>query len=168
MTDRERLKGRCGEGDVLAIYEKLRAEGSLAEFCRQFMHDEDHRVIRNALWVLTKARKVEMRMLQPMLNDLIELAMATDNSTVRRLSLNIVERLTLHEEDIRTDFLDFCLEHMTDTEEPPGIQSLCMKLAFRMCSFYPELAGEFQRTIEAMEMEYYSPAVRSVRNRIIF
>ena len=76
-------------------------------------------------------------------------------------------KLKMSEDDLRTDFLDFCFQHMMDIEEYPGIQSVCMKLAFRMCSFYPELMDELKRTIEAMEIDYYKPAVKSVRNRIL-
>ena len=94
-------------------------------------------------------------------------AMQTANSSVRRLSLNIVERLEMSEEDLRTDFLDFCFEHMIDVGEFSGIQSVCMKLAFRMCKFYPELMGELKRTLEAMEIDYYKPAVKCVRNKIL-
>ena len=42
-----------------------------------------------------------------------------------------------------------------------------MKLAFRMCGFYPELMDEFRRTLEAMEISYYKPAVKCVRNKIL-
>lgn len=65
------------------------------------------------------------------------------------------------------DFLDFCFSHFTDVAEYPGIQSLCLKLAHRMCRFYPELMGELKRTLEAMEISEYSPALRSVRSRIL-
>lgn len=56
---------------------------------------------------------------------------------------------------------------MADVNEYPGIQSLCMKLAFRMSQFYPELMDELIRTVKGTEMEYYKPAVKSVRNRIL-
>ena len=101
------------------------------------------------------------------LNEFIDQAMQTDNSSVRRLSLNVVERLRMSEDDLRTDFLDFCFEHMMDVDEYPGIQSVCMKLAFRMCSFYPELMDELKRTLEAMEIDYYKPAVKCVHTRIL-
>ena len=42
-----------------------------------------------------------------------------------------------------------------------------MKLAHRMCQFYPELMDELKRTLEAMEIDYYKPAVKSVRARIL-
>ena len=167
MMTRERLKGAYSEGEALAIYQELKDTGNFVDFCETMMRDEDYQVARNALWGLTKASNSELMQLKPLQNSLIDLAMTTPNSSVRRLSLNIVERLKMEEGEVRTDFLDFCLEHMADVKEFPGIQSLCMKLAYRMCSFYPELMGELRRTVETMEMDYYSPAVRSVRKRII-
>ena len=119
------------------------------------------------MWGLTKASKEELTQLQVILNELINQAMLTENSSVRRLSMNIIERLEMSEDDLRTDFLDFCFEHMIDVEEFPGIQSVCMKLAFRMCKFYPELMDELKRTLEAMEIDYYKPAVKCVRSKIL-
>ena len=141
--------------------------GDFLGFARQYTFSEDYLVARSALWGLTKARKEEISQLQVILNELIEQAMRTDNSSVRRLTLNVIERLEMNEEYLRTDFLDFCFDHMMDVEEYPGIQSVCMKLAFRMCSFYPELMDELKRTLEAMHIDYYKPAVKCVRNRIL-
>ena len=163
----ERLRQTFSEGGAQEIYQEVKASGDFLDFARQYTFSQDYRVARSALWGLTKASKEELSQLQVILNELIEQAMQTDNSSVRRLSLNIVERLQFAEDDLRTDFLDFCFEHMMDVEEYPGIQSVCMKLAFRMCSFYPELLDELKRTIEAMEIDYYKPAVKCVRNRIL-
>ena len=120
-----------------------------------------------AIWGLTKASDTELSALQAILNDFIDQAMLTENPSVRRLSLNIIERLKMGEDDLRTDFLDFCFDHMTRLDEFSGIQSLCMKLAFRMCQFYPELSDEFMRTLEAMEIDYYKPAVKGLRWKIL-
>ena len=163
----ERLQQTFSEGGAQEIYQEVEASGDFLGFARRYAFSEDYRVARSALWGLTKASKEELSQLQVILNKLIDQAMQTDNSSVRRLSLNIVERLELNEEDLRTDFLDFCFEHMMDVEEFPGIQSVCMKLAFRMCSFYPELMDELKRTLEAMEIDYYKPAVKCVRSRIL-
>ena len=163
----ERLRQTFSEGGAQEIYQEVKASDDFLAFARQYAFSEDYRVARSSLWGLTKASKEELSQLQVILNDFINQAMQTENSSVRRLSLNIVERLELMEEDLRTDFLDFCFEHMMDIEEYPGIQSVCMKLAFRMCSFYPELMDELKRTLEAMEIDYYKPAVKCIRNRIL-
>ena len=163
----ERLQQTFSEGGAQEIYQDVKANGDFLDFARQYAFSQDYRLARSALWGLTKASKEELPQLQVILNELIDQAMQTDNSSVRRLSLNIIERLELYEDELRTDFLDFCFEHMIDIEEFPGIQSVCMKLAFRMCKFYPELMDELKRTLEAMEIDYYKPAVKGVRNRIL-
>lgn len=167
MITREKLKGAYSEGEALAIYNEVKSTNNFIGFALDYMHDEDYHVARNAIWGLTKASDEELYQLQSILHKFIDLALSTDNSSVRRLSLNIVERLEMEEDDLRTDFYDFCFEHMVDVNEYPGIQSLCMKLAYRMSFFYPELREELIRAVEGMEIEYYKPAVKSVRNRII-
>ena len=142
MITEERLKGAYSEGEALAIYNEVKQSGDLIGFCRTFMNHEDYQVARNALWGVTKASKAEHAQLQPLLHPLIDLAMQTDNASVRRLSLHHIERLKLEEDDLRTDFLDFCLAHMVNPDEFPGIQSLCMKIAYRMCKFYPVSQGQ--------------------------
>jgi hypothetical protein len=42
-----------------------------------------------------------------------------------------------------------------------------MKLAYRMCKFYPELMDEFKATLESMEPDFFKSAVNCVRNRIL-
>ena len=163
----ERLQQTFSEGGAQEIYQEVKAEGDFLGFARRYVFDEDYRVARSALWGLTKATREELSELQSMMNELIDLAMQTENSSVRRLTLNLIERLTINEDDLRTDFLDFCFEHLLNVEEFPGIQAVCAKLAFRMCKFYPELMDELKRTLEGMEIEYYKPAVKSIRNRIL-
>ncbi len=164
---REQLLGSYSEGEAQAIYQAVKETNDFIGFITKFIDDEDYQVARNALWGLTKATHKELSQLQPILHQLIDHAMSTDNSSVRRLTLNIIERLKMTEDDLRSDFLDFCLDHMADPTEFPGIQSICMKIAYRMSTFYPELMGELLRTIEGMEIDNYKPAVKCIRNRIL-
>ena len=164
----ERLKQTFSEGGAQEIYHEIKANGDFLVFAMHYVFDTDYRVARSALWGLSKATNEELSELQVVLNELIDQAMQTENSSVRRLTLNIIERLKIAEDDLRIDFLDFCLEHMVSIEEFPGIQTLCMKLAYRMCTFYPELMDELKRTLEAMEIDYYKPAIiKGLRKRIL-
>lgn len=150
----ERLNQTFSEGGAQEIYQEIKAKGDFLGFAQRYAFDTDYRVARTALWGLTKAKDEELSELKVIYNELIDQAMQTENSSVRRLTLNIIEKLKMNEDDLRTDFLDFCFEHMVSIEEFPGIQTLCMKLAFRMCTFYPELMDELKRTLEAMEIDY--------------
>ncbi len=167
MITRDSLKGACSEGEALAICHEMRRQGNFAAVCRSFMHDEDYQVARNMLWALTKVSRDEIAQLQPMLHELIDLAMTTANPSVRRLALNVVERLAMPIADVRGDFLNFCLDHATDVAEYPGIQSLCLKLAHRMSLYFPEILSELHRILLTLPTESYSPALLSVRRRIL-
>ena len=162
----ERLNQTFSEGGAQEIYQEVKAKGDFLGFAQRYAFDTDYRVARTALWGLTKAKDEELSELKVIYNELIDLAMQTENSSVRRLTLNIIEKLKMDEDDLRTDFLDFCFEHMVSIEEFSGTQTLCMKLAFRMCTFYPELMDELKRTLEAMEIDYYKPAIKCLRKRI--
>ena len=163
----ERLNQTFSEGGAQEIYQEIKAKGDFLGFAQRYAFDTDYRVARTALWGLTKAKDEELSELKVIYNELIDQAMQTENSSVRRLTLNIIEKLKMDEDDLRTDFLDFCFEHMVSIEEFSGTQTLCMKLAFRMCTFYPELMDELKRTLEAMEINYYKPAVKCLRKRIL-
>ena len=162
----ERLRQTFSEGGAQEIYQEVRAAGDFLGFAQRYVFDPDYRVARSALWGLTKATDEELSELQVIFNELIDQTIQSESSSVRRLTLNIIERLKMNEDNLRTDFLDFCFEHMVSIEEFPGIQTLCMKLAYRMCTFYPELMDELKRTIEAMEIDYYKPAIKCLRKRI--
>ena len=163
----ERLKQTFSEGGAQEIYQEIKSVGDFLGFARQYVFCGDDMIVRNALWGLTKANKNELAQLQVILDEFINQAIQTENSSVRRLTLNIIERLEMSEDDLRTDFLDFCFDHMMDVEEFPGVQAVCMKLAYKMCKFYPELMDELKRTLEAMHIDYYKPAVKCARNRIL-
>lgn len=125
---------------------------------------EDIRVARNAAWVLTHKTPMEVRTLPQ--DSLIDLSLATPDTSLRRLTLCLVERQGIAAEEVRTDFLDFCLLHMRLPQEPPGVQALCMKLAYSMCSPYPELLREFQETLNLMQPEQHKPGVRHLIYKI--
>ena len=116
---------------------------------------------------LCQARASELSTLQVILDELIGRSMHMKNSSVRRLTLSLIWRLEMSAERVRADFLDFSFEHLVSMSEPSGVQSVCMKLAFRMCQYYPELMSELRRVLEAMDADYYQPAVKSVRNKIL-
>ena len=124
----------------------------------ELLYDTDIRVARNAGWVLMHMPIIQIKRLPQ--EQLIDYAMSTPDSSLRRFSLRLVDAQGVAKEEMRTDFLDFCLQHMVMLEEPPGVQSLCMKLAYHMCRFYPDLLHEFEETLKMMPSEHYKPGVR--------
>ena len=153
------LRSSLGGAEVRALAKEVPCSLLLPR-----LYDEDIRVARNAAWVLTHKPITQIRTLP--YNDLIDLIMVTPDTSLRRLTLNLVEKQEITEESMRTDFLDFCLLHMHMPEEPPGVQALCMKLAHRMCLPYPELLHEFYETLSLMQPEDCKPGMKHLINKM--
>lgn len=164
---RSDIKGNYSEELITKICSMVAETGDFLAFVKDYMYDDDPMVVRNALSALSKATDEELSQLNPIEDALIEMAISCRNSSIRRALLGIILRLDMKKDDLRTDFLDHCLSKMADMDEVPSVQSLCMKLAYKMCKFYPELQEELHRTLEAMEITYYTPAVKSVRSKIL-
>lgn len=165
--NRNNIKGNYSEELITNICFMVAETGDFLAFVREYMYDDDPIVVRNALSALSKATDTELSQLNPIKHELIDMAIRCNNSSIRRALLGIILRLEMEIDDVRTDFLDHCLYKMADPDEVPSLQALCMKLAYKMCKFYPELLEELRRTLEAMEISYYTPAVKNVRNKIL-
>lgn len=165
--DREDIRGNYSKTFIEDICSKVRESGDFLGFMRLYMNDPETQVARNALSAICKATDKELAMLKPMWNEMVDKAITSDCPAIKGRLLGIIERIEMTEDDLRTDLLDFCLERMQHPEEMPSTQANSMKIAFRICKFYPELMEELKRTLLAMEISYFTPAVKNVRRRIL-
>lgn len=166
MISRNRLQGRLGALDVREAIREIQREDSLLSFV-DYLYDPDPRVCRHAAWVLTKVDKEQLLQLQTQRQRLTDLVLQTPDRSLCRMVLNLLERMPIDEESLRTDLLDFCLAHMLSPDEPSGVQALCMKIAHHITRLYPELKEEFRLTLEAMDECYYTPGVTSLRRKLL-
>ncbi len=77
------------------------------------------------------------------------------------------------------DFLGFAKQYVFDDDVKVARSALWgltkakdeelaeLKLAYRMCQPYPELMDELKRILEAMEIDYYKPAVKGLRTKML-
>ena len=115
-----------------------------------------------AAWVLEKVSETRPSLLVDERKNIRQLAMRTDTpSGLCRLLLGILLNLS-DDEILDVAFFNFLLDRMCDLQSPPGVQALAMKLAFRMSQVEPELHDEFCCILRNIELEYYSPGLRSV------
>ena len=122
-------------------------------------------VAKNAAWVMTHFDNKQISHLSSFQSRFVDCILTTNSTSLRRLLLNIVNRLSIRQEDIRTDFLDFCLTRILSAEEPLGVRSLCMKLSFQQCRYFPDLLLELKTTLSLIQPTD-PPALRSTKNKI--
>ena len=140
---------------------------SLKEQLYQLTLDSDRRVATNALWVFTHFSLADNEWLYAKHDQLIDRCLKEEDATKLRLMLNLLLRQPYTEEDIRTDFIDFCLTRLADTKSPYAVRAQCIKLAYVQMRYWPELLNELRQTLEMISCEPLSPGLRSAWRQVI-
>ena len=140
---------------------------NLKEELYQLTLDSDRRVATNALWVFTHFASDDNKWLYAKHDLLIDRCLKEKDATKLRLMLNLLLRQPYTEEDIRTDFIDFCLMRLADPKSPYAIRALCIKLAYEQMKYWPELLNELRQTLEMIACEPLSPGLRSAWKQVM-
>ena len=139
----------------------------LKEKLYQLTLDDYRRVAVNALWTFTHFAAADNEWLYAKHDQLIERAITEQDVTKLRLILTLLLRQPFDEEDIRTDFIDFCLARITDARAPYAIRAQCIKLAYEQMRYWPELLDELRQTLDLISCEPLSPGLRSAWKQVM-
>ena len=163
------LINRLSQSDTHELCALTQGErnNSLKEQLYQLTLDSDRRVATNALWVFTHFAAVDMEWLYAKHDQLINRCLNEKDATKLRLMLNLLLRQPYTEEDIRTDFIDFCLTRLADTKSPYAVRAQCIKLAYVQMHYWPELLNELRQTLEMISCEPLSPGLRSAWRQVM-
>lgn len=163
------LINRLSQSDIHELCALTQGErnNSLKEQLYQLTLDSDRRVATNALWVFTHFAAVDMEWLYAKHDQLIDRCLNEKDATKLRLMLNLLLRQPYTEEDIRTDFIDFCLTRLADTKSPYAVRAQCIKLAYVQMHYWPELLNELRQTLEMISCEPLSPGLRSAWRQVM-
>lgn len=140
---------------------------NLKEELYQLILDADRRVATNALWVFTHFALADNEWLYAKHDQLIDRCLNEKDTTKLRLMLNLLLRQPYTEEDVRTDFIDFCLMKLTDPKSPYAIRAQCIKLAYEQMRYWPELLNELRQTLMMISCEPLSPGLRSAWRQVM-
>ena len=140
---------------------------SLKELLYQLTLDDDRRVAVNALWTFTHFDADDNVWLFAKHDQLIDRCLKEKDTTKLRLMLNLLLRQPYTEEDIRTDFIDFCLTRLADPKSPYAVRAQCIKLAYEQMRYWPELLNELRQTLEMISCEPLSPGLRSAWRQVM-
>ena len=163
------LTHRLSKSDINELCALTQGEhnDNLKEELYQLTLDSDRRVATNALWVFTHFSAADNEWLYAKHNQLIDRCLKEKDATKLRLMLNLLLRQPYTEEDIRTDFIDFCLRRLTDPKSPYAIRAQCIKLAYEQMKHWPELLNELRQTLNMISCEPLSPGLRSAWRQVM-
>ena len=163
---KKRLSQRIGTNDIYEIIYLTQENDKCKQELYQLLFDDDKITAYQAAWVFTHFSLCENKWLFDKQEELINEVLVCQHSGRKRLLLSLLYRQPLHNPP-RTDFLDFCLERMVSKNEPPAIQTLCMKLAYELCHPIPELLQEFRAIMEMAEFELFAVSMRTARKNVL-
>ncbi len=153
--------------DIKSLSYRAHREEKFRDKLFATMVGEDVREAYNAAWALTHLPKEDTIYIDTRREELVAFAIATPDTSLRRLTMVLLERLEWGKDDVRPDLLDFCLEHMLLSSEPYGVKALCMKLAYYQCRHYPELSEELRQSLLLMEPSELGAGVKHTRGKIL-
>lgn len=163
------LTHRLSQSEIMQLCALTQGEhnDNLKEELYQLTLDANRRVAVNALWTFTHFAADDNVWLFAKHDQLIDRCLNEKDATKLRLMLNLLLSQPYTEEDIRTDFIDFCLARITDARAPYAIRAQCIKLAYEQMKYWSELLDELRQTLEMISCEPLSPGMRSAWKQVM-
>ena len=166
LNFRKIFSQRIGMNDVDEITYLIQDSNLHKQALYELIYDDDKMVAFQAAWTFTHLSFKGNEWLYNKQDELIDEVLICQHAGKRRLLLNLLLRQPLANPP-RIDFLDFCIERMMSVKELPGVQSLCMKLAYEICRPIPELLQELRVTLELIEPDLLVPSMYAVRKNVL-
>ena len=166
---RNQLVGRIHTEDVRRIVDCMANDDSvvIVKALYRLLSDTDRRVANNAAWVLSCSDGKVMRFLLRYQNQLIDLLIGTKDKSSSRMLFSILRRQTFEKSNLRTDFLDFCLNEIINSNQAIAIRAHAIYVSYSLCKAYPELLNELFMTLQMLESETLSAGLLHARNTIM-
>lgn len=163
----EKLSERIGVAEIRELCRLASGSGnnSTKQLMFSLIADNNDRVGYNVLWIFTNFSGGDKIWIHTKRDELIDLLLRETHSGKKRLLLRILSDIPVKAEDIRADYLDYCLGKINSTE-PCAIRGLALVQAFQMCKFFPELIGELKTVMDMMEYGVLSPGLLSAKRNI--
>ena len=153
--------------DIKAIAKRAHNNATYREGLFEAMLGNDRDEAVYAAWALTHLPKPDNNHIAAHRETLAALATTTPDTSL------LLERIdwTLQDIDDAPDYyvalLNFSMEHMMMPDEPYGVRSLCMKLAYTLSLPYPDLLEEVRQSLLLIEPSELGSGVRHTRNKIL-
>ncbi len=128
--------------------------------------DADAQTAFNALRIFTHFDSYDLRWFGDKHQELIGRALAETNQGKLRMLLTLLLRLPFYADQLDTAFLDLCVRLFTNTSLPYATRALCMKLAGKQMTPFPELTDELDITIQLLDQEELSPGLLSAKRQV--
>ncbi len=126
-----------------------------------FVRSDDRRTGVNALWAMTHLPETDAEWLLYLRDEMIDTLLAETDTGKKRMLLQLLREQEYAADDIRTDFLDYCMSKINSECEPYAVRCFSIYAAYKMCRHFPELIAELEEHLDMMQYQTLSPGLKS-------
>ena len=160
------LSRKIGMGDINCVVELSRTVPGFHDTLWILVCRKERRVSSNALWVMTHLPECDREWLTSLQNELIDMLLSEQDTSKKRMVLQLLKEQDFNPDEMRTDLLDFCFSKINSECEPYAIRCFSIYVAFRMCRHFPELVSELEQHLDMMTYQTLSPGLKSALRQI--
>lgn len=161
MTIEETLSKRMSKPEINNVVAWASGSSSNILSLWQLANSEDRLTSVNALWTLTHLHQDDEIYIAPLRNEMIDMLLNETDIAKKRLLLSILKKQEYDADNIRTDFLNYCLSKINSESEPYAIRCFSLYTAFKMCRHFSELIEELKIHLDMMKYQPLSPGLKS-------
>jgi hypothetical protein len=165
MNFKLKLSQRIGLKDINEIIIFLQSNEEQIKELYTLLYDPDDVVAYQAAWAMCHFSEKENKWLYVKQNEMIDELLVCSHPGKRRLILSLLFKQPF-ETPPRLDFLDFCMERIYSNLELPGVQSLCIKFAYKLTESIPELLNQYVQTLSFIDLNLTPPSLQATITNI--
>lgn len=158
---------KIGMGEINCVVAWSRTDPGNRDMLWQLARRRNRRVSTNALWVMTHLPESDRDWLTSLQNELIDLLLSEQNTSKKRMLLQLLREQDFKPDEIRTDLLDYCFSKINSECEPYAVRCFSIYVAFKMCRYYTELVSELEQHLDIMSKQPLSPGLKSALRQTI-
>ena len=155
------LSQRTNITQIESVAEWVSGNQARLRLLRDLVRSADRRTSANALWTMTRLHDQDSGWLLSLRDEMTDMLLKETDTGKKRMLLRILRNQEYEADDIRTDFLDWCLSKINSECEPYAVRCFSIYCAFKMCRHYPELLDELEEHLVMMAFQPLSPGLKS-------
>ncbi|WP_300968488.1 hypothetical protein [Muribaculum intestinale] len=126
-----------------------------------FVRSDDRRTSVNALWTMTHLPETDVKCIISLRDEMIDMLLTETDIGKKRMLLQLLREQEYAADDIRTDFLDYCMSKINSECESYAVRGYCIYAAYKMSRHFPELLSELEEHLDMMQYQPLSPGLKS-------
>lgn len=155
------LQDKISLTEIRTITEEISGNREFLSKLWRSVSSDDRRTGVNALWVMSHLPDADSEWLVSLRDEMIDILLKESDVAKKRMLLQILRDQDYEADNIRSDFLDYCLSKINSECEPYAVRCFSLYAAFKMCKNFPELIAELELHLELLRMQHLSPGLQS-------